>query len=50
VFGLVVVGSAVDYLPYFIVAFRELGVMGFGLVAEIGPGSEVVPDEEGTER
>lgn len=31
IFDLVVVGSAVDYLPYFIVAFRELGAMGFGL-------------------
>jgi hypothetical protein len=31
VFDLVVVGSAVEYLPYFIVAFRELGAMGFGL-------------------
>jgi hypothetical protein len=31
VFDLVVIGSAVDDLPYFIVAFRELGAMGFGL-------------------
>jgi CRISPR/Cas system endoribonuclease Cas6 (RAMP superfamily) len=31
VFQLVVVGRAIDYLPYFIVAFRELGVLGFGL-------------------
>jgi len=31
VFDLVVVGQAVDYLPYFIVSFRELGAMGFGL-------------------
>jgi hypothetical protein len=31
VFDLVVIGSAVDHLPYFIVAFRELGAMGFGL-------------------
>lgn len=31
VFDLVVAGSAIDYLPYFIVAFRELGVTGFGL-------------------
>lgn len=31
VFDLVVVGSAIDYLPYFTVAFRELGVTGFGL-------------------
>lgn len=31
VFDLVVVGQAIDYLPYFIVAFRELGATGFGL-------------------
>lgn len=31
IFDLVVVGSAIDALPYFIVAFRELGAMGFGL-------------------
>ncbi|MBI3786302.1 MAG: CRISPR system precrRNA processing endoribonuclease RAMP protein Cas6 [Deltaproteobacteria bacterium] len=31
VFDLVVAGRAVDYLPYFIVAFRELGANGFGL-------------------
>jgi len=31
VFDLVIVGQAIDYLPYFIVAFRELGVSGFGL-------------------
>jgi hypothetical protein len=31
VFDLVLVGQAVDYLPYFIVAFRELGTSGFGL-------------------
>lgn len=31
VFDLVVAGSAIDYLPYFIVAFRELGVTGLGL-------------------
>ncbi|MFN8627993.1 MAG: CRISPR system precrRNA processing endoribonuclease RAMP protein Cas6 [Candidatus Binatia bacterium] len=31
VFDLVVVGQALDYLPYFIVAFRELGASGFGL-------------------
>jgi len=31
VFDLAVVGSAIDYLPYFIVAFRELGATGFGL-------------------
>ena len=31
VFELVVVGSAIDYLPYFIVSFRELGATGFGL-------------------
>src|SRR5882672_2487759 len=31
VFDFVVVGEAMDYLPYFIVAFRELGQGGFGL-------------------
>jgi hypothetical protein len=31
VFDLVLVGTAIDYLPYFVVAFRELGVTGFGL-------------------
>jgi hypothetical protein len=31
VFDLVLVGEAIDYLPYFIVAFRELGASGFGL-------------------
>jgi hypothetical protein len=31
IFDLVVIGAAVDYLPYFIVAFRELGASGFGL-------------------
>ena len=31
VFDLVVVGQATDYLAYFIVTFRELGAMGFGL-------------------
>jgi hypothetical protein len=31
VFDLVLIGAAIDYLPYFIVAFRELGTMGFGL-------------------
>lgn len=30
-FQLVVIGRALDYLPYFIVAFRELGATGFGL-------------------
>jgi hypothetical protein len=30
-FDLVLVGGAMDYLPYFIVAFRELGATGFGL-------------------
>jgi hypothetical protein len=29
-FGLVLVGRAIDYLPYFIVAFRELGKVGLG--------------------
>lgn len=31
VFDMTVAGSAVDYLPYFIVALRELGASGFGL-------------------
>ena len=31
VFDLVLIGQAVDYLPYFVVAFRELGASGFGL-------------------
>lgn len=31
VFELVLIGQAIDYLPYFVVAFRELGVIGFGL-------------------
>ena len=31
VFELVVIGRAIDYLPYFILAFRELGALGFGL-------------------
>jgi hypothetical protein len=31
VFDLVLVGAAIDYLPYFVVAFRELGVTGFGV-------------------
>lgn len=31
VFDLVIVGQAIDYLPYFIVSFRELGASGFGL-------------------
>jgi hypothetical protein len=31
VFDLVLVGTAIDYLPYFVVAFRELGVTGFGV-------------------
>jgi hypothetical protein len=31
VFEMVLVGKAIDYLPYFIVAFRELGATGFGL-------------------
>jgi hypothetical protein len=31
VFDLVLIGAAIDYLPYFIVAFRELGAIGFGL-------------------
>ena len=31
VFDLVIVGKAIDYLPYFIVTFRELGASGFGL-------------------
>lgn len=31
VFELVVVGQAIDYLPYLIVAFRELGLSGFGM-------------------
>jgi hypothetical protein len=31
VFDFVVVGEAINYLPYFIVAFRELGEGGFGL-------------------
>jgi len=30
-FDFVVVGQAIDYLPYFIVTFRELGATGFGL-------------------
>jgi hypothetical protein len=30
-FQLVVVGRAIDYLPYFILAFRELGSAGFAL-------------------
>ncbi len=30
-FDMVVVGAAIDYLPYFIVAFRELSEGGFGL-------------------
>ena len=29
-FGLVLVGRAINYLPYFIVVFRELGRMGLG--------------------
>ncbi len=31
VFEMTVAGSAVEYLPYFIVALRELGTSGFGL-------------------
>ena len=31
VFDLVVAGKAIDYLPYFIISFRELGAGGFGL-------------------
>jgi len=31
VFDFVVIGEAIDYLPYFIVAFRELSEGGFGL-------------------
>jgi hypothetical protein len=31
VFDFVVIGEAIDYLPYFIVALRELGAGGFGL-------------------
>lgn len=30
-FGLVLVGRAVEYLPYFVVVFRELGEQGLGL-------------------
>jgi CRISPR/Cas system endoribonuclease Cas6 (RAMP superfamily) len=29
-FRLTLIGSAIDYLPYFVVAFRELGEMGIG--------------------
>ncbi|MDQ7795008.1 MAG: CRISPR system precrRNA processing endoribonuclease RAMP protein Cas6 [bacterium] len=29
-FGLVLVGRAIDYLPYFVVTFRELGTAGLG--------------------
>lgn len=31
IFDLVLIGRAIEYLPYFIVAFRQLGVDGFGL-------------------
>src|SRR5262245_7182396 len=31
VFDFVAIGEAIQYLPYFIVAFRELGASGFGL-------------------
>jgi hypothetical protein len=30
-FGLILLGSAVNYLPYFVLAFREVMVQGFGL-------------------
>jgi hypothetical protein len=52
VFDLVLAGQAVDYLPYFIVAFRELGAGGFGLnrarvalarVEAVAPGGTCTP-------
>jgi hypothetical protein len=58
VFDLVVVGEAVNYLPYFIVAFRELGAGGFGLnrarctlsaIEALGSTGAVTPVYEGKE-
>ncbi|MCS6927837.1 MAG: CRISPR system precrRNA processing endoribonuclease RAMP protein Cas6, partial [Candidatus Binatia bacterium] len=57
-FEFVVVGKAIDYLPYFIVAFRELGEGGFGLnrarctlaaMEAIGPTGEVTAVYDGKE-
>lgn len=58
VFDFVVVGEAINYLPYFIVAFRELGEGGFGLnrarcvlsaIEALDPAGEVAAVYEGTE-
>lgn len=57
-FELVVVGKAIDYLPYFIVAFRELSEGGFGLnrarctlatIEAFGPTGEVTSVYDGNE-
>jgi CRISPR-associated endoribonuclease Cas6 len=58
IFDFVVVGEAINYLPYFIVAFRELGEGGFGLnrarctfsaIEALGPSGEVSAVYDGKE-
>ncbi len=59
VFDCVLVGEAIAYLAYFIVAFRELGEGGFGLnrarchlslIEAIGPDGETSPVYDGRDR
>jgi hypothetical protein len=58
VFDFVIVGEAINYLPYFVVAFRELGAGGFGVnrarctlsaIAALGPHGEVSAVYDGRE-
>ncbi len=57
-FGLILLGKAVDYLPYFVLAFRELARQGFGLnrarceleEVRVAPGFSPTPGSAGERR
>ena len=46
-FRLTLIGRAIDYLPYFLVSFRELGEIGIGKGRGLFQLTQVIADQEG---
>ena len=46
-FRLTLIGRAIDYLPYFLVSFRELGKIGIGKGRGLFQLTQVIADQEG---